>query len=433
MPFKKTLHFHEAINFAKSRGVVLPDIYYGQVPNMARSFSFSVSGMETLGQIETVSDSLKTAITKGQSFNTWKKAVLDNKIPLNLPAYRKELIYRNFMQTTFNKGRCEKQKRDVKDRPVLLYIAVDDARSRESHAAMNGFMAYADDGVWSEWYPQNGHNCRCRVTALTLKQAIARGFNPDAPSVLPVNKNGVPVSPDSGWNYSVCSDVFKGQDQAIERSKSKVAPFIANRMDGYKPKRDYPNLGLLQQSGMGIASRFGKITDPVKLRASIKDHFKRANIKTKTTAKIKGLGSLAGHLNGLSRKLPDSWTISGDFLGTVRPVHGKYDYKFKGNKATLKGETKTEISMAYFRHLRLAHPELDDYFQQYYVNKNGQINFQPRKELLDLSTDLAGRAGAANLMPDVMATLFSGSKKELLALIQNEPDPYYLALGSLGL
>jgi len=434
MPFKNKLHFHEAIDFANNRGVVLPDIYYGQVPNLSKSFSFSVAGMENLGQIETVNNSLNEALKSGKSFGSWKKSVLENKIPLSLPDHRKELIYRNFMQTAFNKGRCEKQNRDRKQRPVLMYIAIDDSRSRQNHVAMNGFMAFADDGIWSNWYPQNGHNCRCRVTALTMKQALARGFNPDAASSLPIDEStGLSVEPDSGWDYSVCSDVFKGQDVSIERSKTKVAPFIAKRMDGYKPKRNFPSLNDLQQQGMGTASQFGKINDPMRLKAAIKDHFKRRGIKTSLKPSVEGSGPYASHLNGLGARLPDSWTVSAEFMGPVKPSYGNYGYEFKNKKGNLRGETKTEITMGYFRHLRLAYPEIDDYFQQYYVLRDGKINFNPRSELIDSSSNLAGRAGAVNLMPDVMTTIFSGSKTELLALIQGEPDLYHLALGALSL
>lgn len=70
---------------------------------------------------------------------------------------------------------------------------------------MHGFIARIDDPVWKTgWMPPAGYNCRCTVIALTEEQAQERGFKP-FPG----------VTPDPGWDYSVCDD---GPEEGAKRA-----------------------------------------------------------------------------------------------------------------------------------------------------------------------------------------------------------------------
>lgn len=59
--------------------------------------------------------------------------------------------------------------------PCLMYVAVMDQRTRESHALLNGKVYRKDDPVWDVIYPPNGFNCRCRTRALTAGQIEREG------------------------------------------------------------------------------------------------------------------------------------------------------------------------------------------------------------------------------------------------------------------
>ncbi len=69
---------------------------------------------------------------------------------------------------------------------------------------MHDLIAAAGDPVWREWYPPNGHNCRCRVIALTRRRAERLASQTDQDLSQPARNrmptvNGRPARPDEGW------------------------------------------------------------------------------------------------------------------------------------------------------------------------------------------------------------------------------------------
>jgi len=147
--------FHEAINAAQKRHVVLPDTYYGELQGLARQHAFSIAGITALDQLEQVRDSLATGLQRGVSFNKWKKEILQNGV-LDLPAHRLDNIFRTNIQNNYNRGRWEKLQSTVNARPYLMYDAINDSRVRPAHAAMDGIIRRADDSFWDAHTPSNG-------------------------------------------------------------------------------------------------------------------------------------------------------------------------------------------------------------------------------------------------------------------------------------
>jgi SPP1 gp7 family putative phage head morphogenesis protein len=180
----------EAIAWAESRGVELPADYYGALTAEARRASFTVTGLAQLAQLQGVLDSLTEATAKGQTLRDWRKTI-DHDVG-RLPAHRQELIFRNAVQTNYGAGREEQQARNASSRPILMWDAINDSRTRTSHRVMDGFMAPIESPVWRVWRCPAGHNCRCSRIALTQAQAERRGYRvgmapPDA------------AVPDSAW------------------------------------------------------------------------------------------------------------------------------------------------------------------------------------------------------------------------------------------
>lgn len=95
---------------------------------------------------------------------------------------RLQLIYRQNLQSAYMAGRYQQQ-RDLAQadgpgaRPYLQYLAVRDARSRPSHAALHGKVYRADDPAIDAIYPPNGFNCRCRMRALSERRLAAEGLS----------------------------------------------------------------------------------------------------------------------------------------------------------------------------------------------------------------------------------------------------------------
>ena len=199
----------EAIAWARRRKVELPAEYYGHRIARARALAFSVAGMTRLDQIEHVRESLNRALEEGGTFETWKEEMLKSPEALALPRHRLDNIFRTNLQSAYMAGRCRAIQAHKASRPYLLYSAVNDSRTRPSHAAMDGTILPVDDPWWETHTPPNGFRCRCGVISISEAEARRRGIS----SGPPVN-----AQPDDGWDYSVCSH---GQEEGVRRAVSR--------------------------------------------------------------------------------------------------------------------------------------------------------------------------------------------------------------------
>lgn len=221
------LPFDEAIAWSIAREVVLPDEYYGALQAQARSMAFSVSGIAQLDVLTAVKDSLTKVLEQGDSFGKWKKGVLSGEIPLQgLPAHRIENIFRTNIQSNYARGRCEQQRANYDSQPWLMYDAVNDARTRPAHSAMDGFVARYDDPVWNTWRTPNGYQCRCRLIALTERQAkqyiLADQNRMQQPGMSEARTNAIVEGPDDGWDYDICREPMAGIESAVASRQGNV-------------------------------------------------------------------------------------------------------------------------------------------------------------------------------------------------------------------
>ena len=140
--------------------------------------------------------------------------------------WRLKTIYRANVFTAYNAGRWKQQADNADSQPYWQYIAVMDARTRASHAAMNGRVFRHDDPIWNTHYPPCAFNCRCRVRALTERQVRARNLTVESsdgrltevkqdvgidkrtgevierPAWQYTAPDGRRMTPSPGWNYN---------------------------------------------------------------------------------------------------------------------------------------------------------------------------------------------------------------------------------------
>lgn len=219
--------FIEALNWASKRKVMLPDEYYAQEPGIARALSFSIADVSSLDQLKYVMFQLQVAMGEGATFRQWKREVTSpnaGELQVVLPGYRLENVFRTNLQGHYAYGRCQQQKRGIEDRPWFMYDAVNDSRTRPSHAAMDGYIARHDDPVWKIWTPPCGYQCRCRRIALTDAQAKRfqerdRDNIKRDPEREIARQEALRGGPDEGWDYSPCDD---GPYEGIKRAKRKI-------------------------------------------------------------------------------------------------------------------------------------------------------------------------------------------------------------------
>ncbi|RJL71415.1 phage head morphogenesis protein [Acinetobacter radioresistens] len=187
----KPVTFLEALQFARSRKIVLPDEFYS-LDLKTRQLTTTVSFLSSIEQIQSVIAAVNKAIADGSTFEDFKKLVAENEIKLSEP-YLKN-VFRTNIQTAYSHGRWQQQQRNRDKRPYLMYSAIDDSRVRPSHLALNRIIRHIDDPFWLMYYPPWGFMCRCTVVALTEKQAEKYGITPD--DQLPE------VAKEMGWSTS---------------------------------------------------------------------------------------------------------------------------------------------------------------------------------------------------------------------------------------
>lgn len=201
--------FELAITAARERGVVLPEIYYGQLQGIARQRAFSIAWIASLDQLQAVQKSLSDYMANGGSYKEWQKEASTQS--MNLPAHRLDNIWRTNLQGNYMRGKYEQMTRNSTARPYWLYDAINDSRVRASHLAMDGMIRRWDDPIWNTWYPPAGYRCRCSVISLTEAQArIRSGWNQDGTgngiNKIPLTKDNRTPEPDAGFDYNPASD-----------------------------------------------------------------------------------------------------------------------------------------------------------------------------------------------------------------------------------
>ena len=89
---------------------------------------------------------------------------------------RLEVIYRTNMQNAYMAGRWQELQDNRAAMPYLQYTAVMDNRTCPLHRELHGQVYHIDDPFWDTFYPPNGFNCRCTVTAYSAADLTRRGL-----------------------------------------------------------------------------------------------------------------------------------------------------------------------------------------------------------------------------------------------------------------
>lgn len=206
LPTDRAPTFQEAVDYAASRDVVLPDVYYGKLAGVQRSQSVSIAGLASLEQIKAIIDLVRSVMDAGGTFADFQKKVKDGQLATALSKARLDNIFRTNMQAAYSRGRYEQQMRVTMNRPYWMYDAINDSRTRPSHLAMDGTVLHHSHPWWKTHYTPNGYRCRCTIISLTEAQARKRGVSPLPPA----------ADPDEGWDYSVGENYTGPVDKALD-------------------------------------------------------------------------------------------------------------------------------------------------------------------------------------------------------------------------
>lgn len=168
--------FLEALQYAHSKKVVMPDEFY-QMDLKTRQMATTVSFLSSLEQVESVVKTLNKTLASGGTFNDFQKLIAESEIIL--PKHYLDNVFRTNIQSAYGHGRWQQQQKNKDKRPYLMYSAINDSRVRPAHLALNRIVLPIDHPFWLTHYPPLGFRCRCTVIALTEKQALKYGVTPD--------------------------------------------------------------------------------------------------------------------------------------------------------------------------------------------------------------------------------------------------------------
>ena len=148
--------FLEALQYAHSKKVVLPDEFYS-MDLKTRQMATTVSFLSSLEQAESVIKSLNKTLASGGTFNDFQKLVADSEIVL--PKHYLDNVFRTNIQSAYGHGRWQQQQRNKDKRQYLMYSAINDSRVRPAHLALNRIVLPIDHPFWLTHYPPLGFRC----------------------------------------------------------------------------------------------------------------------------------------------------------------------------------------------------------------------------------------------------------------------------------
>ena len=208
------LPFEQAISFFQALMPINKEDYL-ELNDILKQKYFTIADVESQDVLVKVKESLDKALAEGETFDLWKKGVeqifkaagVEKRDPWKL-----EVSFRNNIQTAHHAGQWEQlHDPDVEEMfPFYQYHAINDRRVRPDHLAMDGMIFPSDDDIWEEWWPPNGHACRCTVTAINKYKAARMQLKKEY-------SEGVP-EPDKGFNVNP-SKALRSLPDSIARRK----------------------------------------------------------------------------------------------------------------------------------------------------------------------------------------------------------------------
>jgi len=209
------LPFEEAIAAFKAKLPLSVDEFYALAAE-SRVMAFTVARVVKMDILMDIHGAVEKAIEAGETLADFTGRLADimaQKGWEGMSPWHTETVFRNNIQTAYSTGRY-KQMVEQQDRfPYWEYDAVNDSRTRPTHAALDGKVFAADHPFWDTWYPPNGHRCRCSVNPVNKYAAEEEGLKIETEDPTggyiepkdPATGNKMPARPlipDPGWAHN---------------------------------------------------------------------------------------------------------------------------------------------------------------------------------------------------------------------------------------
>lgn len=189
----------------------------------SHQIAFTVAGVMKMDMLKVLHEFTRNAIESGKTLEEFKKGIeqrfaeagfrstftakskTGKTKKVTLTPSRLDNIFRTNLQSAYNAGRLENQKKAIEESSeemFYLYNATLDKRTRPSHRKLDGLVLPTTHPIWKTIYPPNGFRCRCSVSLVRKSQLKAMGLKVSNPNVANSAKpdEGFDAQPDGVLN-----------------------------------------------------------------------------------------------------------------------------------------------------------------------------------------------------------------------------------------
>lgn len=188
----------KAIQYFGNKGLGVTFNWADQVGD-AHDRAFTVAKMLDVDMLGQVKASLDSAIANGLPFRQWADSIMPllqaggwwgekvmrdpltgEMITAELGSARRlDTIFRTNLLTAYSAAHWQVIEEQAQIAPYLMYDAIEDERTRQSHRALDGTVLPVTHPWWQSHMPPLGFNCRCGVIQLDPDQLEALGIEPN--------------------------------------------------------------------------------------------------------------------------------------------------------------------------------------------------------------------------------------------------------------
>ncbi|EHL8423531.1 TPA: hypothetical protein RHC89_001799 [Campylobacter jejuni] len=178
----------EAYSYLENKGLKI-SFKYHEIKKQAHDRAFSAAGIMKTDVLNDLHEELKKAMKEGRNFNEFKNNLKElltskgwygkkeitnpktgEKRTININANRLKTIYHTNMQSAYAKARA-KQLSTYSYKTYWVYKCALLEDSRSEHKKMHNCAIHRDDPFWKTSFPPNDYNCKCKVIAVSEKEA----------------------------------------------------------------------------------------------------------------------------------------------------------------------------------------------------------------------------------------------------------------------
>lgn len=237
------LPFAEAIAYFKRKRLMSPGAFK-RLEAKHRARAFAVAGLTQQYALEFAHGTIADALEHGLSQRQAVKQLREGFEAAGLTSrgnHHLNLVFRNNVQGAYAAGRYQQLRQLRSRRPFWRYLTASDQRVRDSHRAMHGRVYRADSPVWDQWFPPNGHNCRCTIQSLSQAEMDREGHA--------VETSAPAERPDQGWEGSPADTEGARRQAAKARKAARELNVLRPPKPARKGSAPYSSAGDIGPSG----------------------------------------------------------------------------------------------------------------------------------------------------------------------------------------